>query len=74
MLTEVYGGNTEGYGPMFAANPRLMKKLDINAVFEQKNKQVKLWNYRLLKLTEMDEIGSAEELSIDWRNKNPDDG
>ena len=70
MLTEVYGGNTEGYGPMFAANRRLMKKLDINAVFEQRNKQMKLLNYILLKLTEIDEIGSAEELSIDWCNKN----
>ena len=31
---------------------------------------MKLLNYILLKLTEMDEIGSAEELSIDWCNKN----
>ena len=30
-----------------------------NEVFEQRNKQMKLLNYILLKLTEMDEIGSA---------------
>ena len=41
-----------------------------NEVFEQRDKQMKLLNYILLKLTEMDEIGSAEELSIDWCNKN----
>ena len=41
-----------------------------NEVFEQRNKQMKLLNYILLKLTEMEEIDSAEELSIDWCNKN----
>lgn len=31
---------------------------------------MKLLNYTLLKLLEIDEIGTAEELSIDWCNKN----
>jgi hypothetical protein len=31
---------------------------------------MKLLNYMLLKLTEMNEISSAEDLSINWCNKN----
>jgi len=51
----------------------LSKAKDIrkqNEVFEQRKKHMKLLNYTLLKLIEIDEIGTAEQLSIDWCNKN----
>jgi hypothetical protein len=59
---------------MFVANPMVLSKAkDIrkqNEVFEQRKKHMKLLNYTLLKLLEIDEIGTAEQLSIDWCNKN----
>lgn len=68
------GGNAGSCKRAFAANPKFLPNSQIpkrkNEVIEQRNKQMKLLNYTYMKLIEIDEIETAEELSQNWCKKN----